>query len=78
MAKRTYTKKPVATLPTPKLRARFEIYREFGKDYRWRYLAANHKILATSSEGYRRRKDCVAALEFIRTYAAATQVVDLR
>jgi uncharacterized protein YegP (UPF0339 family) len=31
-----------------------ELYRDRKRDYRWRYKAANGRVLADSAEGYRR------------------------
>jgi len=39
--------------------ARFEIYRSgiIRREWRWRYRAANGRIIFVSSEGYRDRRD---------------------
>ena len=35
-----------------------EFYRDRRKEWRWRYRAANGKIIAESGEGYKNREDC--------------------
>lgn len=46
---------------------KIEVFRETGelKDWRWRLIAANGKIIATSGEGYKRKASCVAIAEKI-------------
>ena len=38
------------------------VYRDKAKEWRWKAQAANGRIIAVSSEGYRRRGDCLASL----------------
>jgi uncharacterized protein len=44
--------------------AAFEVYRQ-GEGYRWRLRAGNGEIIA-SGESYRRRKDCLHAIELVK------------
>lgn len=37
---------------------RFEVYRDKADEYRWRFVAANGRIMADSGESYTRREDC--------------------
>lgn len=46
--------------------ARFEVYRDSKKEYRWRLRAGNGAILATSSEGYSRKVDCLKCIELVK------------
>lgn len=39
-----------------------ELYRDSRREWRWRLRASNGRILATSSEGYRRKDDCLNGL----------------
>ena len=41
---------------------RVELYKA-SDGWRWRVVAANNKIIAMSSEGYRRRKDSLKSLD---------------
>ncbi len=38
--------------------ARLQFYKDALGDYRWRVKAANGKVLAASSEGYRTKRAC--------------------
>ncbi len=40
----------------------FTVYRDKRKEWRWRLTASNGRILADSGEGYKRKRDCLAAL----------------
>lgn len=40
-----------------------EFYRDKKREWRWRVVAKNGKVLADSGEGYRRMKDCIAGAE---------------
>jgi uncharacterized protein YegP (UPF0339 family) len=42
-----------------------EIYRDAAGEHRWRFVASNGKIMADSSEGYRRKVDCRDAIEIV-------------
>lgn len=37
-----------------------EIYKDAAKEYRWRRIAPNGKIVGASSEGYNNKGDCEA------------------
>lgn len=43
-------------------KGRYVVYRDRQGDYRWRLVAGNGKVIATSGEGYRRRRDCANAI----------------
>lgn len=38
--------------------SKFEMYRDDAGEYQWRLVADNHEIVARSSEGYSRKRDC--------------------
>lgn len=45
----------------------YEIYRtRFLREWRWRLIAANGKIVCASSEGFRNRKDCEDNIDRVR------------
>ena len=54
--------------------AKFEIYRDAGGDYRWRFRADN-KVVA-SGEGYNSKDDCVRAVGLIKEQAPQAGVED--
>ena len=51
------------------MKGRYEIYRETDDfrpgDWRWRFRAQNGKCIA-SGEGYRRKSDCLRAIEIMK------------
>jgi uncharacterized protein YegP (UPF0339 family) len=59
-----------------KARASFEVYKDKSGQYRWRLRSMNKQILATSGEGYKERRDCLAAVESVKRAAAEAPVVD--
>ena len=48
-----------------KTNAIVEIYRDKGKQWRWRMRAANGNIIANGGEGYKNKGDCVAMIDSI-------------
>jgi uncharacterized protein YegP (UPF0339 family) len=59
-----------------KARASFEVYKDKGGEYRWRLRSMNKQILATSGEGYKEKRSCLAAIESVKRAAAEAPVVD--
>ena len=59
-----------------KARASFEVYKDKSGQYRWRLRSMNKQILATSGEGYKEKRDCLAAVESVKRAAAEAPVVD--
>ena len=45
-----------------------EIYREKCREWRWRLVAANNRIIADSGEGYKNKKDCIDGVERCADY----------
>lgn len=41
-------------------RPKLILYKDRSNEWRWRILAANGEELSKASEGYKRRKDCIA------------------
>jgi uncharacterized protein len=59
-----------------KAKASFEVYKDKGGEYRWRLRSMNKQILATSGEGYKEKRACLAAIESVKKAAAEAPVVD--
>ena len=59
-----------------KAKATFEVYKDRSGEYRWRLRAMNKQVLATSSEGYKEKRSCLAAIESVKKAAAEAPVVD--
>lgn len=49
--------RPIKTKP-----GHIETYVDASGEHRWRFVASNGKILATSSEGYKRERDMESAM----------------
>jgi uncharacterized protein YegP (UPF0339 family) len=48
----------------------FEMYPDRSNEHRWRLLASNGQIIATSGQGYKDKRDCKNAIERIKKDAA--------
>lgn len=53
--------------------AKFEIYRDEGGEYRWRFRADNNEVVA-SGEGYGSKDGCAHAVELIKEQAPGAEV----
>jgi uncharacterized protein YegP (UPF0339 family) len=42
------------------------MYKDNAGEWRWTYEASNYKTIAVSSEGYKNRKDCEAAIAIMK------------
>jgi len=63
----------VATLPEPK----FEWFKDKAGKFRFRLLAANGEIIATS-EGYSSKDACVSGIESVKKNAPIAKVVEAK
>jgi uncharacterized protein len=52
----------------------FSIYKDNFRQYRWRLIASNGRIIADSGEGYINLIDCQYAITLIKQNAAAAAV----
>ncbi len=55
----------------------FKIYKDSKKEYRWRFRAANNKIIADSGEGYVSWQGAKDGVDFVKKYAASAEIKDL-
>jgi len=55
-------------------KAYFTVYKDEAKEWRWRLVASNGRIVADSGEGYTERNDCVEALDRVRKKSRAPTV----
>lgn len=53
---------------------KFEIYSDVGGSYRWRLLAANGQIVASSGESFASKANAIRAAENVRDNAAEATV----
>lgn len=56
----------------------FQVYRDAQKQWRWRLVAANGRSVAASGEGYKRKVDCLHAIEIVRASKLAAIETVLR
>jgi uncharacterized protein YegP (UPF0339 family) len=54
----------------------FEIYRSTDKEFRWRFLATNGRVLADSGEGYAKRSAAIRAVDRIKALIPGARVVE--
>ena len=52
----------------------FEIYKDKTGEYRWRLLAVNKQVIATSGDGYTEKRACLEGIESVRKAAANAKV----
>ncbi len=57
--------------------ARFEVYADTKKEWRWRFVSSNGRILAVSSEGYKAEKDCLTCIKVVQTESTMAPVNQL-
>ena len=62
----------------PKSECKFEVFKDAADEWRWRFISANGRIVATSGEGYKNREDCITGLSLVRRFStdAAYVVVE--
>jgi uncharacterized protein YegP (UPF0339 family) len=56
----------------------FEVYKDAKEEFRWRLKAANGKVIAVSSEGYKAKADCEHGIELIKAGAATAKVTEAK
>lgn len=49
----------------------YEIFRDSSGRWGWHLVAADRRIVATSSEGYRTRAECLEAIELVKSLSVA-------
>jgi uncharacterized protein YegP (UPF0339 family) len=57
---------------------KFETYEDKAKEFRWRCKASNGQIVASSSEGYKAKRDCEHAIDLIKKGASKATVEELK
>lgn len=59
-----------------KTKPRFEVYQDPKNQYRWRLCAEKHIILATSSECYSRKTDCLKNIALVKQLSPQVPIQD--
>lgn len=47
------------------------VYKDSASLWRWRLLAANHKVIADSGESYYNKQDCFSAIDLVKSSSGA-------
>ena len=50
----------------PSARRVFQVYADAAGEWRWRLVAGNDQVIATSGEGYRDKQDCLHGIELVK------------
>jgi uncharacterized protein len=56
---------------------KLEIFKDKKNDFRWRLKARNHKIIAESGEGYKRRAGMEKSLNLVKRIIEVVEEVDI-
>jgi len=56
--------------------ARFEVYKDRQKQYRWRFRSANGEPVAESSSAHNNKADCLAQIELVRKESPDAATMD--
>lgn len=56
---------------------KFQVYKDHAGQFRFRFIAANNRIIANSGEGYYNKKDCLDAINLIKANAPSAPIDDL-
>lgn len=56
--------------------ARFVLYRDQARQYRWRFIASNGRIVADSAEAYVNKADAEHGIDLVKTEAPDAPVDD--
>lgn len=52
----------------------FYIFVDANRQWRWRLVAGNNRIIANSGEGYFNKADCLAAINLVKGTTAYTPI----
>ncbi len=61
---------------TPPATATFELYKDRGGEFRFRFKDGEGNLLASSGKGYEKKADCQKAIDIIKREAAKAKVDD--
>ena len=49
----------------------YRVYKDNAGQWRWRFIAANGRIIADSAEGYWNQADCMAGITLVKSSSTA-------
>jgi uncharacterized protein YegP (UPF0339 family) len=67
---------PTSTRKGIILMAKFDLYRDKKRQYRWKLRADNNQVIADSAEGYVKKSDCEHGVELVQKLAPKAKVED--
>ena len=56
--------------------AKFELYTDARKEFRWRLVASNGQAIASSGEGYKSKDSAKAGIESVEKNAPIAEIVE--
>ncbi len=56
--------------------AKFELYTDARKEFRWRLVASNGQAIASSGEGYKSKDSAKAGIESVKKNAPIAEIVE--
>ena len=51
--------------------SKYQVYKDKAGYWRWRYIAANNRIVADSAEAYHNQEDCLWGINLLKTSSTA-------
>lgn len=55
---------------------RFHVFKDTNGEWRWRLIAVNGRIIASSGEGYKAVKSCLSSIDIVKSSGAAEVLQD--
>ena len=62
--------------PQQKAVARFEVYKDRQKQYRWRFRGPGGEAVAESSSAHNSKADCLGDIEVVRSASPGAEILD--
>jgi uncharacterized protein len=56
--------------------AKFEVYTDAKKEYRWRLKSSNGQVIATGGEGYTTKASCENGIDAVKRAAPAAATIE--
>jgi uncharacterized protein YegP (UPF0339 family) len=56
--------------------AKFEVYKDKSNQFRWRLIAPNGTIIASSGEAYSSKQACLDGIASVKRYAPSAEIVE--
>ena len=63
-------------LPQPTYTMVYHVYQDLEKQWRWRLLSPNNRIIASCGEGYDEKTACLASIDLVKSSLNAVVVED--